>query len=287
MSRALTAVDSWPVPTASAAVLTADGTLGTRGDTGHRFRLASVTKPLVTYAVLVGVEEGAVSLEDPAGPPGSTLRHLLAHTSGYGFDSQTEALARPGTRRIYSNRGIEEAAVHLERASGVPFASYLHEAVLIPLGMKDTTLEGSPAFGALSTVDDLTRFLAELLDPQLLHGSTVTDMGTVQFPGLDGVLPGHGRFSPLDWGLGVEMNFGRPGHWGGQLLGAGTFGHFGASGTFLWVDGATGLAAVALTDRDFEAWAREAWPALSDALVREHAAGGPSGPQGDAGGSTP
>ncbi len=287
MSRALAAVDTWPVPTAGAAAVGAGGDVDTRGATGHRFRLASITKVLVAYAVLVGVEEGAVSLEDPAGPPESTLRHLLAHTSGYGFDSQMEALARPGTRRIYSNRGIEEAAAHLERASGVPFATYLHEAVLGPLGMQDTALEGSPAHGAVSTVEDLTRFLAELLDPRLLHGSTVTELGTVQFPGLSGVLPGHGRFSPLDWGLGVEMNFGRPGHWGGQLLGAGTFGHFGASGTFVWVDRGRGLAAVALTDRDFEAWAREAWPALGDALVREHSQRQPSGAKGDAGGSTP
>ena len=268
----LAAVDSWPVPHASAAVVTAAGDVSAHGPTRHRFRLASVTKPLVAYAVLVAVEEGAVDLQDPVGPEGSTLRHLLAHTSGYGFDSQMEALARPGTRRIYSNMGIEVAAEHVERATGMPFAGYLHEAVLAPLGMGDTTLDGSPAFGAWSTVDDLGRFAAELLAPRLLHASTVADMGTVQFPGLDGVLPGHGRYSPLDWGLGVEMNFGRPGHWGGALLGRATFGHFGASGTFLWVEPVLGLATVALTDRDFEEWARAAWPALSDAVVRDRTA---------------
>ena len=61
-------------------------------------------------------------------------------------------------------------------------------------------------------------------------------MVSVQFPGLDGVLPDFGRFSPLDWGLGVELR----GLEGASLVGhphlAETFGHFGGSGTFLWVD---------------------------------------------------
>ena len=266
--KALAAVDAWPVPTAAAAVVS-PGHVETHGQVDHRFALASVTKPLVAYAILVGVEEGAVSLDDPAGPPGSTLRHLLAHTSGYGFDLRMEALARPGTRRIYSNRGIDEAAAHLERAAGLPFARYLHEAVLAPLGMTSTALEGSPAFAGVSTAEDLARFAGELLSPRLLHPATVADMATVQFPGLSGVLPGHGRFDPLDWGLGVEMNFGRPRHWGGTLLDRGTIGHFGASGTFLWVSRQLGLAAVGLTDRDFDDWARQAWPAFGDTLVRE------------------
>ena len=56
------------------------------------------------------------------------------------------------------------------------------------------------------------------------------------FPGLDGVLPDFGRFSPLDWGLGVELKGAKEGHWSGSLTSPRTFGHFGGSGTFLWVD---------------------------------------------------
>ena len=43
-----------------------------------------------------------------------------------------------------------------------------------------------------------------------------------------------------------------------------TFGHFGQSGTFLWVDPDAGAAAVVLTDRDFGPWAIEAWPVWTD-----------------------
>ncbi len=52
-----------------------------------------------------------------------------------------------------------------------------------------------------------------------------------------------------------------------------TFGHFGGSGTFLWVDPVADLAPVVVTDREFGAWALEAWPALSDAVL----AGAPAG----------
>src|SRR5690349_7168613 len=83
----LASIENWPVPTAAAAVVRADGTLaGSHGPTGQRFPLASVTKPLAAYAVLVAYEEGAIDLDEPAGPEGSTVRHLLAHTSGLAFD---------------------------------------------------------------------------------------------------------------------------------------------------------------------------------------------------------
>ena len=265
---ALEAIDAWPAAHAGVAVLTPSGEVVRHGETAVAGELASVTKPIAAYAILLGVEEGAVTLDDPAGPPGATLRHLLAHTAGYGFESDAGVLARPGARRIYSNRGIEEAAAHLEQAAGVPFADYLHEAVLAPLGMTSTTLEGSPAFAGRSSVDDLALFAAELLEPRLLHPETVAQMTGVQFPGLAGVLPGHGRYSPLDWGLGVELNFGRVGHWGGTLLPATTFGHFGGAGTWLWVDRPRRLACVGVTDHPFDQWAASAWPPFMDGVVR-------------------
>ena len=52
------------------------------GDVAHRFALASVTKPLVARAAQIAIEEGVVELDTAAGPPGSTVRHLLAHASG-------------------------------------------------------------------------------------------------------------------------------------------------------------------------------------------------------------
>jgi len=94
----------------------------------------------------------------------------------------------------------------------------------------------------------------------------------VAFPGLRGVLPGVGRMDPCDWGLGFEIRGRKSPHWTGSRNSPATFGHFGRSGTFLWVDPEAGLALVGLTDREFGPWALDAWPALSDAVLEAAAA---------------
>ncbi|WP_406264512.1 beta-lactamase family protein [Actinacidiphila glaucinigra] len=263
----LSAIENWPVPTAAAAVVRRDGTvLGTYGETGRRFRLASVTKPLSAYAALVAVEEGAVELDEPAGPEGSTVRHLLAHTSGLAFDEH-RVMAAPGTRRIYSNVGFDALADHIAKATGIPFGEYLRQGVLEPLGMHATDCPGSAGAGAVSTVDDLVRFAAEVQAPRLLAPETVAEATSVAFPGLKGVLPGYGGQNPNEWGLGFEIRDHKSPHWTGASSSPRTFGHFGQSGTFLWVDPDAGAACVVLTDRDFGEWALPLWPALTDAVL--------------------
>ncbi|MEV5526962.1 serine hydrolase domain-containing protein [Streptomyces prunicolor] len=269
--QSLALIENWPVPTAAAAVVRADGTLlGTHGPTDHRFPLASVTKPLAAYAALVAYEEGAIELDEPAGPPGSTVRHLLAHTSGLAFDEH-RVTAPPGQRRLYSNAGFEQLGDHLAKATEIPFAEYLRQAVLDPLGMTSTTLEGagSPAKDGVSTVEDLARFAAEVQSPRLLDPRTVAEAMTVQYPGTKGVLPGYGHQNPNDWGLGFEIRDSKSPHWTGSSSSPHTFGHFGQSGTFLWIDPVAGVGCVALTDRAFGAWAVEVWPGFTDAVLAE------------------
>jgi CubicO group peptidase (beta-lactamase class C family) len=267
--ESLATIDDWPVEHAAVGVVSADGTVrGTRGETGRRFPLASVTKPLVAYAALLAVEEEAITLDQPAGPEGSTVRHLLAHTSGLAFDEH-RVVAEPGTRRLYSSAGFEVLASTIEEATGIVFGDYLHEAVLAPLEMGATTLEGSPGHGATSTVDDLLRLAAELQAPTLLDATTLAEATSVQFPGLNGTIPGFGHQKPNDWGLGFELRDGKSPHWTGTHSAPGTFGHFGQSGTFLWVDPDAGAACVALTDRDFGDWAKKAWPAFTDAVLAD------------------
>ncbi|MDT0306031.1 serine hydrolase domain-containing protein [Streptomyces sp. DSM 44917] len=272
--RSLELIDAWPVGTAAAAVLTADGGDARRGPQDRPFPLASVTKPLAAYAVLIAVEEGAVELDQPAGPPGSTVRHLLAHASGLAFDEHRE-MAAPGTRRLYSNAGFEVLGEHVAKAAGMPFGEYLRQAVLEPLGMSGTELSGSPARDGVSTAADLARFAAELLAPRLLDPRTLAEATSVVFPGLNGVLPGFGHQRPNDWGLGFSLRGHKSPHWTGSSSSPRTFGHFGQSGTFLWVDpdaAAVPAACVVLTDRAFGSWAAEAWPAFTDAVLAELAA---------------
>jgi CubicO group peptidase (beta-lactamase class C family) len=270
MNGVLEAVGGWPVPAAAAAVVGPAGVLDSYGPVDRQFPLASVTKPLAALAILVAVEEEAVTLDDPADEallPGATLRHLLAHASGVAPERPLRSFP-PGQRRVYSNVGIELAGGLVETATGMPFAGYLDEALVRPLRLTGTTLDGSPARDGVSTVADLARVVHELLATTgLLSAPIQAELGTVQYPGLRGVLPGFGPQDPNDWGLGVEIRATKTPHWTGATNSPETYGHFGQSGTMMWIDPVAGLGLVALTDRDFGDWAAQAWPALSDAVL--------------------
>jgi CubicO group peptidase (beta-lactamase class C family) len=265
---ALDALAAWPVDHAAGAVVVRTGVRETAGDTGWVTPLASVTKPLFALACLVAVEEGTLALDAPAGPPGATVRHLLAHASGLPFEGDTP-LAPPGRRRIYSNTGFDVLGETLAAAAGMTAAGYLAEAVLGPLGMGATELRGSPAKDAWSSVADLARLAAELLAPTLVAAETLADATAEQFPGLAGVVPGLGRFDPNPWGLGFELKGAKSPHWTAPSGSPRTFGHFGGAGTFLWVDPDARVACAVLTDRDFGDWARDRWPDLSAAVLSE------------------
>ncbi|MBT0565360.1 serine hydrolase [Williamsia sp. CHRR-6] len=259
---------SWPVDSVAAAVIVGDAVVETFGPTGSEFALASVTKPLTAYAVLVGVEEGALALDTAAGPTGSTVEHLLAHASGLPFEGSGPQAA-VATQRIYSNSGFDVLAQVLERATGIGFADYLAEAVCSPLELGATRLIGTAGAGAYSCVDDLARFAAELLMPRLLARETLADATSVHFPGLDGFVPGFGRHRPNDWGLGVEIRGHKSPHWTAATNSPRTFGHFGQAGTFLWVDPDLGGACVVLTDRPFGSWAKPLWSQFNAAVVAD------------------
>jgi CubicO group peptidase (beta-lactamase class C family) len=262
---ALDVVADWPA-VAAVTVTDSDRTLASTGP-DDAFPWASVTKLITALTVLTAVERGEVGLDEPAGPPASTLRHLLAHASGLAPDSD-DVLSGPGRRRIYSNRGIEVAADLVASRTGEDFGALLRSRVLEPLGMSGTSLDGSPAHGARGPVGDLARLGRELLAPTLVR-SLMPEATAPVFPGLTGVLPGFGRQNPNDWGLGFEIRDHKSPHWTGVHNSPETFGHFGQSGSFLWVDPVAGLACAGLADRAFGEWAAEAWPPLADAVLAE------------------
>ena len=264
---ALRQIDGWGAPNAAAGVVRDGEVVAVHGPRDRVLRWASVTKLATALAALVAAEEGTVDLDEPAGPPGSTIRHLLAHASGLPFEG-AEPIARPGQRRIYSNTGFERLADAIAARAQMPFADYLGDGVLRPLGMA-AELRGSPAAGIHGTLDDVLRLAAELQRPTLVASETLEEATEVQFPGLVGVLPDWGRYEPLDWGLGFELRDGKSPHWTGARNSPSTFGHFGGSGTFVWVDPEAGLACACLTDREFGEWSKEAWPRLSDAILAE------------------
>src|SRR3954469_4737787 len=263
---ALRVVDRWGARTAAAGVTRATGEIAAQGPRNTELRWASITKLVTGLALLVAVEEGTVELDEPAGPSGSTLRHLLSHASGLPPDEGPPLMA-PARRRIYSNYGIELAAALVAERSGMTFPDYFHAAVVRPLALAGV-LHGSPAWGYRGTLTDLLKLGRELLAPTLIAPETLDEATTVQFPGLAGVLPGFGRMEPNDWGLAFELRDAKSPHWTGLRNSPRTFGHFGAAGTFLWVDPEAHVACGVLTDLEFGPWAVEAWPAFSDAVLR-------------------
>jgi CubicO group peptidase (beta-lactamase class C family) len=267
--EALRQVEEWPVGTAAVGVTLTNAEIGATGDRTATFPWASVTKLATALASLVAAEEGVVELDDPAGPPGSTVRHLLAHASGLAPDGELP-IAEPGMRRIYSNAGFEVLAGVVAVRAEMPFPEYLDQSVLGPLGLS-ASLDGSPASGISGTLDDLLGLGRELLEPSLIAPETLAEATAVAFPGLVGVLPGFGRMDPNDWGLGFELRDEKRPHWTGERNSPSTFGHFGQSGSFLWVDPAAGLACACLGDTGFGDWAKGAWPRLSDAVLEEAA----------------
>jgi CubicO group peptidase (beta-lactamase class C family) len=270
----------WPVGRAGVAVVSPSGTEtvflgGVTG--GDRFEVASVTKLMTSLAALAAVEMGLVGLDQPVAEAGEgvTVRHLLAHAAGFPFEPPGRQRP-PEQRRIYSNVGFRVLADVVAGAAGTTFPAWLSTSVLDPLEMSATQLvqrrgiDGDPAAGAASTLDDLVRLAGCLLDrgAPVIGPELFAEAAAVQFPGLAGLVPGVGRFDPCDWGLGFELHDGKRPHWMGDRRSEAAFGHFGASGCFLWVDPDADLAAAAVTDRAFDdgKWAMATWPAWSDRL---------------------
>ena len=265
----LTQVDGWEVPHAGVVVVDVEGAIGRHGATDRVLPIASVAKPLTAAAVLVDVAAGRLDLDEPVGPTaseGATLRHLLAHAAGLDFEPGGRTMA-PGVRRVYSNWGYEVAAEHAATRAGTPFAELLRTRVLDPLGMAHTTLGGSPAWAVTSTAEDLGRFVRALVAPSLLGAEVHALLTTPTFPELDGVLPGFGRQRPNGWTLALEVRGTKDPHWAGSRLSPRTVGHFGRSGSLVWADPDAGIGLASLSGRDFDDWARSAWPALNDDVV--------------------
>ncbi|HSL76061.1 MAG TPA: serine hydrolase domain-containing protein [Candidatus Limnocylindrales bacterium] len=259
-------IDSWGADHAAAAVVGPDGVIAQHGDRDRAFRWASVTKIAIALAALSAVDDGTIDLDEAMGPPGSTIRHLLAHTSGLPFDGEA-VQAKPGARRIYSNAGFDLLGRVLQERDERPIAVALTDRVLAPLGMAGTELRERPSQGLHGPLVDAAALARELLRPTLVTRPVFEAATSVAFPTLKGVLPGVGPFDPLDWGLGFEIRDAKTPHWTGTRNSPRTFGHFGGAGTFIWVDPVIDRALVVLTDREFDRWALGAWPPFSDSLI--------------------
>lgn len=256
---------------AAAIIIGPEGVRARRGDTDRQRQWRSVSKTLTGYAAGIALQEQRVDLDDEAGPPGSTLRHLLAHASGYFYESDS-VLQKPGQRRHYSNFGIDEAARHIAAALGQDFGEWVRERVTGPLGMDRTQWTGSASVGVQGPLEDLALFAAEVLRPTLLDARWYRAVTTPQLPELVGIMPGFGKQSPNPFGLGFEIRGAKHPHWTGSRNSEATVGHFGMRGTAFWVDPVADLALVIGTAHDFCDAHRDVMPRLADAVLAAHTA---------------
>lgn len=266
--RAFELLATWPVDNVSAVVIDRSGEFHFYGDESREYPLASVTKVITAWATLVACEEGTVSLDDHVGQDGCTLRHLLAHAGGYPF-AELAPVAEAGHRRIYTNTGYDMLAAHVASASEMPFWEYVDGAVFESLGIVTPPQSGSPAKDARLDIVSLSLFIAEMRRPRLIARDTFVDAVTAQFGELDGVVPGIGQFDPCPWGLGPEIRGNKHPHWTSPENSSVTYGHFGGSGTFMWVDPIADVACAVLTDQNFDKWALAHWPEFSSAVLNE------------------
>ena len=312
------------------------------------FLIASITKPIVAMGAMLLVERGLLSLDDRVqehlpgfghqGKIGTTIRHLLTHTSGLPdmLPNNQELRAAhaplsqfveeicgirpdfpPGRGVRYQSMGFCILGEVIQRLSGMPCGQFLRQELFEPLGMHDTALGapedwfnppaggeprtarivriqppeqygaetdwgwnsqywrslGAPWGGLLTTPTDLARFACMMAsggrfgDRQILSPATVAAATRNQLAAMKDVPEVDRRTRP--WGLGWRLNW--PDHSAnfGDLLGPGTYGHWGATGTVLWVDPTTGTWAVLLTTRPQEPhgrWLARASNALAAAF---------------------
>jgi CubicO group peptidase (beta-lactamase class C family) len=239
---------------------------------------ASVTKLLASYALLIAHEEESIDID--AEMPEEYLRgytfngkiklsHLMSHTSGLPFEGM-EAVTNPGKRRIYSNGGFNLISSYFTDITEFPFIEYIKEALFAPLGMDSFFFmnQKSVAKDAVGSIEHMGLFLSELLSPTLIAEETLTWATQNWFPNLIGILPGFGRYEDNAWGLGFEVKSTKDPHWMPSKGSSKTFGHFGQSGSFLWVDPENNLGLISSCDVKFDTWAHELWPSFSNILYR-------------------
>jgi CubicO group peptidase (beta-lactamase class C family) len=223
--------------------------------TDTQYRLGSITKTFTAAAIMQLRDAGKLDLEDPldrhieGAPHAPTLRRLLSHTSGLQREThddawltkkfasvpelletfhEAEQILPPGARFHYSNLAFALLGIVIERGSGVPYAEYVEQNLLRPVGLKRTTFEPDKhaakgylvkpyvegvwdeapietgawiAAGQMwGTVHDLCRWAQFLAEPDedVLARRTVAEMRTIQ------TMDDHERWT-VGYGLGLQL----------------------------------------------------------------------------------
>ncbi len=169
-------------PVFQAAFGLADEAAGEPLTPDHRFRIASISKPLTAVGIFLLVESGKLKLDDKVFGPGGllpfgrekkdgpelggiTVHHLLTHTAGGWQNDRTDPMFRhpelghaeliertlreqppekpPGERYAYSNFGYCLLGRVIEKVTGKPYADFIRDSVLAPCGIARMEIAGN------------------------------------------------------------------------------------------------------------------------------------------------
>ncbi len=276
------------------------------------FDMASLTKVIATTnAVMQLFEQGKIRLDDTVatywpefgahGKEHITVRELMTHYSGLppdlnletpwgGYDTamklieETQPIAPPGTRFIYSDINFETLGELVRRLSGEPLDEYCARHVFGPLGMKETffkPLVTHPEWrnriaptqhqfgttgkilwgevhdptayrmggvaghaGLFSTADDLSILAQMMLGGGTYHGVRILSPLTIEKMTTPQTPPNAMVLRGLGWDIASPFASNR-----GELLPVGSFGHTGFTGTSIWIDPVTKTYIILLTNR--------------------------------------
>ncbi len=242
----------------------ADDVLHAEGDLSVRRPWASVSKLVTSWGVARAASRSEVDLDEPDGD-GVTMAHLLAHASGWRLE-ESSPRSPVGTRRVYSNVGVDRAVARL---TSDPTQWCAHE-VFVPLGLTSCALDGRPAAGVVGSLEDMGELMTAWCRGDDLRSDIHRRFRSPFLPSLAGVVPGFGRFDPCPWGLGPEVR-GAKNHWMGSRTSPESYGHFGQSGTLALVDPERDVVIVAAAGEEFGPWAVERWPSWTDEIVERFA----------------
>lgn len=223
------------------------------------FAAASLSKPLFAYGVMKLVEKGKLNLDTPLTEYTTkpyitdprirlvTARQVLAHMTGFPNWSGSLPVwfkTNPGKRFGYSGEGFLYLQHVIEEITRQPFAKYISEQLLLPLGMNSSSYiwqpnyqylavdghnrlfqstpmrqpkVGSAAGSLRTTAQDYAHFMVAMMqsgtiDSYLLTESSVEEMLRSQIQ-----LNYH-----LDWGLGWGLEYSDKQkyfwHWGDAVI---------------------------------------------------------------------
>jgi CubicO group peptidase (beta-lactamase class C family) len=181
-------------------------------------------------------------------------------------DNETLFLAKPEEKRIYSIAGYRVIAKVLENQLSISFPTLVKDLILNNCELFDMSPPVTGDSGLKGTIEGLYKLSKRLLlaDIPGISAESLKKSTSNHFGVSLGVVPGIGFYSDNSWGLGFEIKGKKTGHWMPKCASLETFGHFGRSGAFFFVDPLNLIAFSGISRYGFQKDSRLVWSKMGE-----------------------